>query len=76
MNINHGASPRQALLMLAPLLDEHESQLARQFDLVRAFDSHALEAVLADRPERFRAVVTNGVVGCQPQSCAHWSTCH
>lgn len=63
MNINHGASPRQALLMLAPLLDEHESQLARQFDLVRAFDSHALEAVLADRPERFRAVVTNGVVG-------------
>ncbi|MBF8794003.1 2-hydroxyacid dehydrogenase [Pseudomonas monteilii] len=63
MSINHGTSPRQALLMLAPLLDQHESQLAQQFDLVRAFDPHALEAVLADRPERFRALVTNGVVG-------------
>ncbi|WP_323614473.1 2-hydroxyacid dehydrogenase [Pseudomonas putida] len=63
MSISQGASQRQALLMLAPLLDEHEKKLAKQFDLVRAFDSKAQEAVLADRPERFRAVVTNGVMG-------------
>ncbi len=63
MSINHGTYPRPALLMLAPLLDEHESQLAEEFDLVRAFDSQAQKAVIAERPECFRVLVTNGVVG-------------
>lgn len=66
MSISEMGKPKQALLMLAPLLEEHEARLARDFELVRAFDPEAQAALLNDRPDRFGALVTNGVQGVPP----------
>ncbi|MBF8779354.1 2-hydroxyacid dehydrogenase [Pseudomonas fulva] len=57
------AQVKAPLLMLAPLLAEHETRLAEHFELVRAYDQAARQALLADRPARFGALVTNGVEG-------------
>lgn len=57
---------KPALLMLAPLLAEHEAYLAERFELVRAYDADARQALLAERSERFEVVVTNGVQGVPP----------
>lgn len=54
------------LLMLAPLLPEYEAQLAEHFHLVRACSRSEQQALLADRPERFKTLVTNGGEGVDP----------
>ncbi|HDS1736362.1 MULTISPECIES: 2-hydroxyacid dehydrogenase [Pseudomonas] len=51
------------LLMLAPLLADYEAQLGERFELLRAYDEGARQALLDERPERFAALVTNGGEG-------------
>ncbi|MHC6224908.1 2-hydroxyacid dehydrogenase [Pseudomonas sp. X10] len=58
------------LLMLAPLLPEYEARLAEHFHLVRAHSRAEQQALLADHPQRFKALVTNGGEGVDPQLMA------
>lgn len=55
------------LLMLVPLLADYEERLATHFNLVRAYSQAEQQALLADRPQRFRALVTNGGEGVSQQ---------
>ncbi len=66
MNEAQRITAKPTLLMLAPLLAEHEARLAERFVLIRAYDADARQALLAERPERFTALVTNGVQGVPP----------
>ncbi|MCW2271991.1 MULTISPECIES: 2-hydroxyacid dehydrogenase [Pseudomonas] len=58
------------LLMLAPLLPEYEAQLAEHFHLIRAHTDAEQQALLADRSQRIRVLVTNGGEGVSPQLMA------
>lgn len=61
---------RPDILMLAPLLDEYEELLSQSCSLSRAYTVAEQLAVLSDRPERFKVVVTNGGHGIDPQVLA------
>lgn len=58
------------LLMLVPLLSDYEARLAMQFNLVRAHSRAEQLALLANNPSRFRALITNGGEGVDPQLMA------
>jgi hydroxypyruvate reductase 2 len=58
------------LLMLAPLLADYEARLAERFQLVRAHTLGERLKVLADDPQRFTVLVTNGSEGVPPQVMA------
>ena len=51
------------LLMLAPLLEEYEAQLADHFNLVCAYTPDDQRQAIAKDPQRFSALVTSGGQG-------------
>ncbi|PNF71503.1 hydroxyacid dehydrogenase [Stutzerimonas stutzeri] len=68
--MNNEDDMRPDILMLAPLLDEFEAILASTCNLSRAYTVDEQLALLDDRPERFKVVVTNGGHGVDLQVLA------